>query len=202
MLFAFSASASLQVNKILEKYSKSSSVEVQIKKIDEKLTLGSKTVSQGILKHAGGKIYLILESDKKVEFFYKDKKITLVEYPDQDFDKDGNRKVTVLSKNKPAIIDGLLKLFSNTKTFLREFKVLSEKPDGDSLVVELKPPQKNLKSFSIILNKKDKLIDSIILIDDVDTKTTLELKSLKLSEKISPSTFEFKPMKSDEVIPE
>lgn len=202
VVLSVSAYASPQLTKILEKYSKSSSVQVQVKKIDEKLTLGSKSTSQGILKHADGKIYLVLENDRKTEFFYNNKKITLVEYPDQDFDKDGNRKVTILSKTKSPIIDGLLRLFSNTKSFLREFKFISEKTEDDSLIVELKPPQKNLKKFSLILNLKEKLIDSIILVDDVDTKTTLELSELKLNHKISQNTFEFKPMKSDEVIPE
>ncbi|MBC7421017.1 MAG: outer membrane lipoprotein carrier protein LolA [Bdellovibrio sp.] len=196
------AFASAQLTKILEKYSKSSALEVQIKKIDEKITLGSKSTSQGTMKYAAGKIYLILEGDVKTEFFYKDKKITLVEHPDQDFDKEGKRKVTILSKNKPVLIEGLLKLFSNTKSFLKEFKVISEKEEDGSLIVSLEPPQKNLKSFSLVINKKEKRIDSIIFVDDVDTKTTLELSNFKPNKKNPQSTFEFEPKPSDEVIPE
>lgn len=202
LLFTSSSFASSDLKKTLEKYSKASSLEVQIKKNDEKVTLGTKSTSQGILKHKAGKIYLVLESDKKTEFFYSNKKITLVEYPDQDFESNGNRKVTILTKSKPALITGLLDLFSNSKSFLKEFKVVSEKNEEGSLVIDLKPKQKNFKNFSLVINPKKKLIDSIIFIDDVDTKTTLELSNLKLSASIPNSTFTFKALKSDEVIPE
>ncbi len=202
LFFTLPSFASSELTKTLEKYSKASSLEVQIKKNDEKVTLGTKSTSQGVLKHKAGKIYLVLDSDKKTEFFYNNKKITLVEYPDQDFESDGKRKVTILTKSQPALITGLLKLFSNSKSFLKEFKVVSEKNEEGSLIVDLKPEQKNFKNFSLVINPKKKLIDSIIFIDDVDTKTTLELSNLKLGSSIPNSTFTFKALKSDEVVPE
>lgn len=196
------ASASHELTKVLQKYSSASSLIVDLVKTDEKATLGTKTKSQGQLKHSGGKIYLILESDKKVEFFYKDKKIHLIEYPDQDFDKNGKRKVTALTKTKPALITGLLDLFSNTKKFLNNFQIISEKKEKDILTAQLKPQVKNLKEFTLVVNTKSNTIESILFVDEIDTKTTLELKNLKLNKKIPTAVFEFKPLKSDEVIPE
>ena len=191
-----------ELKKVLKKYSSAKSIDVDLVKTDEKTTLGTKTTSHGNMKYNEGKIYLVLESDKKVEFYYKDKKINLVEYPDQDFDKNGKRKVTILTKNKPALISGLLDLFSNTDRFLKNFEVLSEKKEKDKLTAHLKPHIQNLKEFTLVIDTSRNLIESIIFVDEIDTKTTLELRNLKTDLHIAKSTFEFKSIKSDEVIPE
>ena len=191
--------AASEFSKILSKYTSAINVEVNLKKTDEKMTLGTKSVSEGTLKFAKDKIYIILNGEKKVEFFYNNNSIWLVEYPDLDFDKDGKRKVTVLKKTTPALMSGLINLFSNQKKFLKEFKVLSEKKEGDDLIVDFKPAQKNLKSFTLIIGQSDRTINKVIFTDDVDTKTTLELDKLKLNKKMSAGNFQFKKLKTDEV---
>lgn len=196
---AFSAK---EFTKTLNKYSNAKNVEVGLKKTDEKAALGTKSVSEGVLKFAKDKIYIMLNGDKKIEFFYKKNTVWLVEYPDIDFDKDGKRKVAVLKKNTPVLMSGLINLFSNQKKFLKEFKVVSEKVNGDTLTVEFLPQQKNLKSFVLIIDKKDRQIKQVVFIDDVDTKTTLELSNLKLNKKMSSSEFDYKKLKTDEVTSE
>lgn len=191
--------ATKEFSKTLSKYSNAQNVEVSLKKTDEKMTLGTKSVSEGVLKFAKNKIYIMLNGDKKIEFFYKNNAVWLVEYPDLDFDKDGKRKVAILKKNTPALMSGLINLFSNQKKFLKEFKVVSEKADGNNLTVEFKPQQKNLKSFTLLIDKKELSIKEVIFTDDVDTKTKLELSNLKLNKKINPSEFDYKKLKTDEV---
>jgi outer membrane lipoprotein-sorting protein len=194
--------ASNEFTKILNKYTSATSVEVKIKKTDEKITIGTKSTSEGVLKFAKDKIFISLKGDKKIEFFYNNNTIRLVEYPDQDFEKDGKRKVTELKKTTPALMLGLIHLFSNQKKFLKEFKVLSEKKVDENLIVEFKPSQKNLKTFTLLFGLKDKTINQVMFTDDVDTKTTLELDQLKLNKKLNSNDFEFKKLKTDEVTTE
>ena len=96
LFLSFAAQATPEFSKILSKYTSATNVEVNLKKTDEKMTLGTKSVSEGTLKFAKDKIYILLNGDKKIEFFYNNNSIWLVEYPDLDFDKDGKRKVTIL----------------------------------------------------------------------------------------------------------
>lgn len=202
ILLVLSAHASPELTQVLGKYTKASSVEVSLKKTDEKNALGTKTSSEGLLKFSKNKIYILLNGDKKIEFYYKANKIWLVEYPDLDFDKNGKRKVTILTKSTPVLLKGLINLFSNQKKFLKEFKIVKESKDQDNLIVELKPTEKNLKSFSLVINTKERSINQVTFVDDVDTKTTLELSQLKLNRKMTAADFQFKSQKTDEVIPE
>lgn len=202
LLFSLTAQAGETLDTVIQKYASASSVQVKIKKIDEKIILGSESKSEGELKFVKGKLFILLNSDKKVEFFYKDENIWLVEYPDMDFDKDGHRKVTILTKKTPALLSGILKLFSSKKSFLKEFQILSEKSEGNKLQVEFKPKQKNMKNFSLTIDKAKKEILSIGFVDDVDTKTSLVLSDLKLSKKVPAKTFEFVQEKTDEVVQE
>lgn len=198
--FAFAAKESnKELTKTLSKYSSAQNVEVGLKKTDEKAALGTKSISEGVLKFAKDKIYIMLNGDKKIELFYKKSTVWLIEYPDLDFDKDGKRKVAVLKKSTPVLMSGLINLFSNQKKFLKEFKVVSEKLDGNQLTVEFLPKQKNLKSFTLVIDKKDRLIKQVMFTDDIDTKTTLDLSNLKMNKKMSSSEFEYKKLKSDEV---
>lgn len=191
--------AAKEFTKTLSKYSNAKNVEVALKKTDEKAALGTKSVSEGVLKFAKDKIYILLNGEKKIEFFYKKNTVWLIEYPDIDFDKDGKRKVAILKKSTPVFMSSLINLFSNQKKFLKEFKIVNEKKDGDVLTVEFKPQQKNLKSFMLVIDNKEHVINKVVFTDDVDTKTTLELSQLKLNKKISAFDFDFKKQKTDEV---
>ncbi len=199
VLFYFHVGAATEYTKILSKYTNASHVEVRLKKTDEKMTIGTKSISQGTLKFTKNKIYILLNGEKKIEFFYNNNTIWLVEYPDADFDKDGKRKVAILKKRTPLLMSGLINLFSNQKKFLKEFHVISEKKVGTDLVVDFKPVQKNFKTFKLVIGLKDRTINQVVFTDDVDTKTTLELDGLKLNKSMSASDFEFKKLKTDEV---
>jgi outer membrane lipoprotein-sorting protein len=198
-LLTLESFASGELTKILSKYTGAKNVEVKVKKTDEKTTIGTKSVSEGVLKFSKNKIFISLVGEKKIELFYNNNTIWLVEYPDLDFDKDGHRKVAILKKSTPVLMTGLINLFSSQKKFLKEFKVIKEKIDGDLLTVDFKPDQKSLKTFTLVINLKERTINQVIFTDDVDTKTTLELDKLKLNKKLNAADFQFKKQKSDEV---
>lgn len=190
------------LNKTLNKYANAKSIQTEIKKIDEKIILGTKSESTGLLKYQKNKIYISQDGEKKVEFFYNNKTLTLVEYPDADFDKNASRKVTTLKKNIPPMINSLLNLFSNPKNFKKEFKVISEKKENHEVIIELKPSDKNLKNFTLKVNAKNSEILEISFVDDVDTKTTLLLNNLKINATINNKDFQFSKLNTDEELSE
>ena len=209
------------LQKILEKYSKASSIQSDIKKTDEKVILGSKAETQGVFKIQKDKIYILQNNDKKTEVYFLNKTLTLVEYPDADFLSDsdlkgatnastnkknsetqaqGKRKVTILKKAMPPLINNLLNLFSSPKNFNNEFSILSQKPDGDFETIELKSLQKNIKNLSLKIDKKNLELLELSFTDDVDTKTTLLFTNLKLNISMKKNEFQYRPLNSDEVI--
>ena len=184
---------------ILDAYSRAKFISAQIDKIDEKLTLGTRATGQGTIKYGTGRFFLSLSSDKKTELYFKDNKLTVVDYPDQDFDKNGVRKV-IVSKSAPVFLQSLMDLFSNSKKFFREFSVVDTTHKDGVLTLQLKPKSKNLKSFKLVMNSKSRTIESVSFTDDVETQTTIIFKSVDLKKKISKSTFEYKIQKTDQVV--
>lgn len=182
----------------LQKYSNAKFISADLEKLDNKLTLGTKTTNKGTINYSSGKIYLKLESDKKTELFFTNNKIILVDYPDQDFDKNGPRKVTTITKDKPAFLQSLINLFSNSSKFFSEFKLKDSSLTGDQLVLTLEPNIKALKNFILTINTKEKIIESVQFTDDVDTQTTITFKNLDLKKKLPESTFKFKSLKTDQ----
>lgn len=190
------------LQKALEKYSKATSIQFDIKKTDEKIILGTKSESQGLLKFQKNRIYILQNSDKKVEIYYVDKVLTLVEYPDADFGPDGKRKVTILKNSVPPLIKSLLSLFSSPQNFSKEFSTLSEKTENGFLVVELKPKQRNIKNLFLKIKSDTLDLMELSFVDDVETKTALQFSNLKLNLKMKKCDFEYKALKTDEVMNE
>lgn len=200
MIFlAFSVEAKA-LQKTLEKYSAATSIQFDIKKTDEKIILGTKSESSGVLKYQKNKIYILQDGEKKVEIFYANRVLSLVEYPDADFGPGGSRKITVLKNSTPPLIKSLLSLFSDSKAFAKEFSVISEKTEGDELVFDLKPKQKNIKHLFLRVRKSDLSLTQLSFVDDVETKTTIQFSNLKMNSKMNHSDFYYKSLKTDEVM--
>lgn len=189
------------LQKALQKYAKASSIQFDIHRTDEKVILGTKTEAEGQLKYQKGKLYIQQNSgSKKTELFYSGKTLHLVDHPDADFGPDGRRKITVIKKTIPPLIKSLLNLFSNPKSFNREFAVISQSESEGVYTATLKPKQKNIKNFSLKINTADLALNEMSFTDDVDTKTTLQFRNLQLDKKLNKNVFLFKPLKTDEVL--
>jgi outer membrane lipoprotein-sorting protein len=190
------------LQKTLEKYAKTSSIQFDIKKTEEKMILGTKNESKGILKYQKNKIAIAFAGERKTDFFYSDKVLTLVEYPDPEFGPSGKRKVSVFKKIVRPEIKSLLNLFSNPKNFNKEFSVISQSESENTYSATLKAAQKNIKKFSLKINLQDLSLKEVSFVDDLDTKTTIEFSNQKLNEKMSKSDFQYKPLTTDEVMTE
>ncbi len=185
---------------ILKHYSASKFISATIEKTDEKLTLGTKNVNKGIIKYSLGKFFLQLQADKKTELFFKNGKLTLVDYPDQDFDKGGVRKITHITEKAPAFLKSLINLFSNSKDFFKQFKLTDSSHVGDEIILKLKPIAENLKDFELKLNTKSKTIEAIHFSDELSTVTTIKFSNVDFKSVIPKSDFEFKVLKTDQEV--
>jgi len=190
------------LQKTLQKYSKASTLQTDIFKTDEKIILGTKSEATGSLMLEKNKIFISQNGEKKVDFYYNNNTLTLVEFPDADFGKDGARKVTTLKKSVPPFVKSLLNLFSNPKGFNKDFKTISETKKDNEVVVELKPAMKNLKNFTLKINAKENEITELVFVDDVDTRTTIKFTKIILNKKIKKDAFLYTRLKTDEVITE
>lgn len=198
---SFAKTTTLQT--VLAKYAKAKALQAEISKTDEKIVLGTKSESKGLLLLEKNKIFISQEGEKKAEFYYADNVLTLVEYPDQDFDKGGPRKVSTFKKSVPPFVKSLLNLFSSPKNFNKDFKAKSETKSGNEVLVELQPVTKNIKNnLKLKIDSKNNEITEIVFVDDVDTRTTIKFSKIQLNPKLSKTAFQFAKLKTDEVISE
>lgn len=188
-----------KAEKILFKYAATSAMTIDIEKVDEKKTLGTKKVTQGTLSVVGKKFNLTTMGDRKTEIILNAQKIWLIEHPDADFDPGGKRRVTELSKNLPALAKQIVNLFSSPEKFFSNFTVLNTEAKNDLLTLTLNPKTKELKSFQIVFDSKKSQLNSIQFVDDIDTQTTLVFKKYDFVTKVPTKLFEFKKLKTDEV---
>lgn len=193
-------SAAQGFKKTLEKYSKAKALQFNIIKTDEKTILGTKSESKGILKYQKGHVYLVQEGDKKIEIFYSDKVLTLVEHPDVDFDPKGGSKVTILKKANSPLMKSLLSLFSDSRNFLKSFTIVSEKKENNFLWLDLKPKTLNIKKLSLKFDTKTNELVELSFVDEVETRTTIEFVIAKMNPKFNKNEFKYIVKNTDEVV--
>ena len=115
-------------------------------------------------------------------------------------DENGNRKVTILTKNSPAVTNSFINLFSNPSKFVKDFKITSaEKTLDKNLKIKFKPKIKNLEKLQLIINPEEKLIAQVDFTDDVKTETVIQINKTEFKETLSSKTFEYKQLKTDQV---
>lgn len=189
------------LQKTLDKLSKASSIQFDIKKIDEKIILGTKLETTGVLKYQKQKLYILQTGEKKIELFFSEALTYLVEYPDSDFNKNGNRKVSVFRKPALPLIK-ILNIFSNTRSFNKDFKVISKEENEGVLTLKFNSKFKNIKQLALKIKSNDLILQELNFVDDVETKTSIEFSNMKLNTPLDKGVFQFKALKSDEVITE
>ena len=204
--FAFSAAAAQPnaLQKVLEKYSKAKSIQTEIKKTEDKPTAVAPTVLTGEMKVQKNKIHISLNGDAKTEFFYVEKSLILVEYPDADFAKSGaKRKVTTLKKSVPPFVNSLLGLFTDPKAFKKEFSIASQVIEKDGIRINLKPVEnEKMKSLNVLIDPDKCTLSQLSFVDDVNNSTIIEFSNTKFNGKLSKNDFQFIKQSTDEELSE
>ena len=184
--------------KILKKYNSAAAVEMQTKKQVTKVTLGTTSDAEGILVYSKNKIYFSSEKPTKTEIIYN-KNVWVIESPDLDFDDQAGRKVTVFDAGKVPFIKTIAELLSAPEKFFTKETTITEKDDYISIESD-KIKNTSLKKFVVVLNKKNQLISSILVTDDLNTDTTFNIQKTDFLKTAPKNKFNYKKIKTDEIL--
>lgn len=184
--------------KILKKYNSAAAVEMQTKKQVAKVTLGTTSDTDGVLLYSKNKIHFSAEKPTKTEIIYN-KNVWVIEYPDLDFDDQAGRKVTVFDSNKVPFVKTIAELLSSPNKFFTKDTVITEKDDLLSIESD-KIKNASLKKFVVVLNKKDQIISSILITDDLNTDTIFNIQKTDFLKTVPKNKFSYKKIKTDETL--
>lgn len=187
-----------QATKILKKYNSAAAVEMKTLKNEEKKALGVSSSAEGQLIYSKNKIFFTTEKPNKTEIIYN-KSIWIIEYPDLELDSTAGRKVTVFDANKVVFLKTMAELFSAPDKFLTKDAKISETETEISIQFK-KVKDSTLKDLKVALNKKEKLITSIQLTDDLETVTQFTFTKTDILKSAPTAKFVYKKLKTDEVL--
>jgi hypothetical protein len=184
--------------KILKKYNAAGAVEMQTKKQVAKVTLGTTSDTEGVLLYSKNKIHFTAEKPVKSEIIYN-KNVWVIEYPDLELDESGARKVTEFNSNKVPFIKTIAELLATPEKFFTKDTVITEK-EGQLSIESDKIKNASLKKFVVVLNKKDQIISSILLTDDLNTNTIFNIQKTNFLKAAPKNKFSYKKIKTDEIL--
>ena len=184
--------------KILKKYNASGAVEMQTKKHVAKVALGTISDTEGVLLYSKNKIHFTSAKPTRSEIIYN-KNVWVIEYTDLELDDTGARKVTEFNSDKAPFIKTIAELMSAPEKFFTKDTVIKEKDDQLSIESD-KIKNASLKKFVVVLNKKDQIITSILLTDDLNTDTIFNIQKTNFLKTAPKNKFSYKKIKTDEIL--
>jgi len=196
------AADSTQAVAILDKYTKESGSQINVKMTTEKKSLGTKTTNTGTVSVVNGKINISLEGDKKSEMIFDGSKVVLISYPDVDLDPNGKRKVLQIKSKGKNHLNLISLLFSNPKKFFSSFKTSKKILDSGDYTLTLVDKKAELKPMTLEFSASSEIIKKITYADDVDTEITIELEKPKFPKAMPKNLFKYVKKKNDEEIVE
>jgi len=198
---AFAADSSQAIT-ILDKYTKDSGSQINVKMMTEKKSLGTKIVNNGTVSVVSGKINISLDGEKKSEMIFDGNKVVLISYPDIDLDPNGKRKVLQIKSKGKNHLNLISLLFSNPKKFFSTFKISKKTLDSGDYALTLVDKKGDLKPMTLVFSSNNEIIKKITYADDVDTEITIELEKPKFPKAMPKNLFKYVKKKNDEEIVE
>lgn len=186
--------------KAFAKLKSSIAQQIEIKFVSEKKVLGKKIEGTGLITTLQNKLNMQLSSDKKVELIFDGSQTFVINYPDQELNANGPRKVIKLKSGKGDQFNLLLNLFQQPHKVADVFDIKSGKTKKDILTTELVDKKNLLKPIIVELDTKKHLIQKLIFIDDVDSILTINLSKPEKLKKVDKTIFKYNAVKTDEVI--
>lgn len=203
MGIGLSAQAASKTSKALttvtKKYRDSKMVEMTTDRVIKSELLGKETTYKGKISLAGGKFRWENTTPEETLLVFDGSNIWSVQYPPKEFGgavQVARGKVT--KKNKSQI---LISSLLGTEPIEKNFKILSEKTDGDKVVVQVAPQGNDLtiKTLDLTVNTKTKILTEISYLDDVGNLTTMKFSDVKFQNKLDKKRFQYQPPKDAQV---
>jgi outer membrane lipoprotein carrier protein len=193
------ASAVSVLKEVSKKYRNTKLVKIETdKKVTSEL-LGKTTNYQGKIYLSQGKFRWENETPEQTLLLYDGETIWNVQYPPKDLGGQVQVAKAKLDKNTKSQI--LISTLIGKEPIDKNFKVISEKSDKETLNVELQPLSGDLrvKGLTLDVDLKTKQIKKISYKDDVDNTTEIELKNTEFISKENKDLFKYKIPKDAQV---
>jgi outer membrane lipoprotein carrier protein len=195
--FAKTKTSSL-LSEVENRYRDSKSVKMDVDKTVKMNLMDRTKTSSGTILIKSGKIRWETEKPEHTLVLADGKAIWMVDYPVEEGDPIRVIKAMDPKKSQPhAVVAFLL----GKGKIGNDFAVISEKPDGDLMKLDLKPRQEQteVQWLTLFVNKDDKTIMKLSFEDNVGNTTTLDFSNIKFGEAIASKEFKFSPPKGAEV---
>jgi outer membrane lipoprotein carrier protein len=191
---AATSNGTAALQKVTKKYRAAKLVEMNVEKTITSDMLGKKPTYEGKIFLGGGKFRWENSKPEKTLLVYDGKNIWSEQTPPPEL--GGSVQVArgkVDKKTKSHLLLSTL-LGGDVK---KNFKVLDEKKDGDTLTVGVKPLQDdlNVTSMSLKLNTKDNVLSQVSYKDDIGNMTTLNFSNVSFQKSEKKSLFKYQPPK-------
>lgn len=197
-VFAFTEKEKTEVLKILKKYNNAAAVQMETLRTEAKKTLGTTKTSEVQILYSKNKINFLTVKPTRVEIIYN-KSVWVIEEPDLELDENAGRKVTIFEASKASFVKAMAEIFSSPSSFLTKDTVI--KTEGDDLILDInKFKSHSLKEVKITLDKSTKLIKKILIVDDIDTQTTIVFEKTEFLKSVPKNKFTYKKLKKDEIL--
>jgi outer membrane lipoprotein carrier protein len=193
---ATNGAATLQ--KVTKKYRNTKLVEMNVEKTVKSELLGKETKHEGKIFLGAGKFRWENSKPEKTLLVYDGKTIWSEQTPPAEF--GGPVQVArgkVDKKTKSHILLSTL-LGGDIK---KNFKVLGERKNGDTLTVDVEPLQNdlNVKAMSLRVNTKDSTLSQVSYKDDIGNLTTLTFTDVNFLKSEKKNLFKYQPPKGAQV---
>lgn len=194
-----SSAALKTLKETVQRYQKSSLVQMKVEKKVTSELLGSDRTYSGSIALANRRFRLETAEPDKSLVVYDGRYLWTVQYPPQGF--DGKVQVARAKLDKKNQNQVLLSDLLVGNGVLTHFNFLSEKADADKLELSAKPKhnEEQISDLKITLDKKSKEITEVNYADELGNRTVMKFTEIKMGKKAKPQIFEYKPEKGAEV---
>jgi outer membrane lipoprotein carrier protein len=192
------ASSTTALQKVTKKYRSTKLVEMSVEKTVKSELLGKETKHEGKIFLGAGKFRWENTKPEKTLLVYDGKTIWSEQSPPPEF--GGPVQVARGKVDKKTKSHILLSTLIGTD-IKKNFKVLSDKKEGDILTVDVQPLQDdlNIKAMSLRLNTKDNTLNQVSYKDDIGNTTTLTFTNVNFLKSEKKNLFKYQPPKDAQV---
>lgn len=187
------------LKEIISSYQKSGLVQMKVEKRVIFELLGKERIHTGELTLAPKRFRLETTAPERTLILFDGKKIWNVQYPPEGSDAKvqiARAKVDRKNQNQIFLTDLLV-----GQSIFKQFDFFSEQRVDDKIALSAKPKKLNdqIKDLTITVDQKIRQIVEISYADELGNRTQMKLSDFRLSKKVSPGVFHFKPAHDAEV---
>lgn len=197
-VFASIQEGTSALQKVTKRYRNTKVVEMSVEKTVKSDLLGKETKHQGKIFLSAGKFRWENTTPEKSLLVYDGKTIWSEQTPPPEF--GGPVQVARGKVDKKTRSHILLTVLVDSD-IKKSFKVLSEKKEGEEMILAVLPLQEDLtvQDMTLTLNTKENTLKRVAYKDDIGNETTLNFSDVNFLKSEKKNLFKYQPPKDAQV---